>query len=192
MLHRNTSFPSIATATFSAIFIRPAVIATNAFQLVIAGFLALALHLFSSPDGRILSLLQTWAAASWFQISRNLIAYLPEWLAMRLSRAWSSSMDKARTRHTYILGMSGSGKSVTMEMFLYRDVRNRRSGWDAPSLRLAFTQFLSGRFLPPEDQALLRAAEQGGHDLPSLRAELKRLEDGAAVVIRKPLEAHSG
>ncbi|WP_172822297.1 DUF7146 domain-containing protein [Magnetospirillum moscoviense] len=42
---------------------------------------------------------------------------------MLLSRAWSGSMDKARTRHTYILGMSGSGKSVTMEMFLYRDVR---------------------------------------------------------------------
>lgn len=123
-MHRKTpSFSSAITAIFSAIFIRPTVITANVCQLVIAGLLALALHLLSSPDGRMLSLIRTWAAASWFQISRNLTAYLPEWLAMRLSRAWSSSMDRARTRHTYILGMSGSGKSATMEMFLYRDVR---------------------------------------------------------------------
>lgn len=107
----------------SSLIIRPIAILANAAMLAIAGLLLLALYVSASPDGYLFSLVRSWALGAWFQVSRNLLAYLPEWLAMRLTRAWSSSMDKARARHSYILGMSGSGKSVTMEMFLYRDVR---------------------------------------------------------------------
>lgn len=106
----------------SSLLLRPFVIIVNAGQLALAGLLLLVLYVTASPDGYLFSLIRSWAFGSWFQVSRNLLTYLPEWLAMRLTRIWSGGMDKARARHTYILGMSGSGKSVTMEMFLYRDV----------------------------------------------------------------------
>lgn len=52
----------------------------------------------------------------------------------------------------------------------------RRSGWDAPSLRLAFSQFLSSRLMPPEEEAIMDRARKEGHDLSALRAELNCLE----------------
>lgn len=49
----------------------------------------------------------------------------------------------------------------------------RRSGWDAPIIKIAFWQFLAGRFLPSEEVSFQAAASVAGHDYDGLRSELK-------------------
>lgn len=52
----------------------------------------------------------------------------------------------------------------------------RRSGWDGPGIKIAFTQFLAGRFLPPEEESFRVASKTDEHDYASLRVELDSLE----------------
>lgn len=52
----------------------------------------------------------------------------------------------------------------------------RRSGWNAPAVKIAFSQFLAARFLPSEEESLYATAEAGGQDYAGLRDELAGLE----------------
>lgn len=52
----------------------------------------------------------------------------------------------------------------------------RRNSWNAPGIKVAFGQFLAGRFLPPEANSLHAIAKEDGRDYAGLRDELARLE----------------
>lgn len=56
----------------------------------------------------------------------------------------------------------------------------RRSGWDGPGIKIAFSQFLGGRFLPPEKDSFRAIAAESGNDYAGLMGELRRLEGHSA------------
>lgn len=109
--------------TLTQLLIRPLVVATNIGLLCLQGFILGALYVSHSGNSYLFALVKGWAGASWFQVSHNLIAYLSDILISRLHGLYISRLDKERKRHCYILGVSGSGKSATMESLLYRDIK---------------------------------------------------------------------